>query len=256
MELSKITKERNEWDMEIPIHDFNSNDVFVVGFPKSGNTWMQSIISGLYYGIDTKYLSDRLAQEIVPDVHVRKYYKRFGNINFFKSHHLPKPEYKRVIYIVRDGRDAMVSYYKMNQLHDNDISFSDMIIHGKNIFPSTWYEHVKKWMDNPYNSKIIYIRYEDLLLDTFNVIKKLCEFIEIKRDKDLIERVISGTTFELMQEKAKFFNGMGHKNLIGDKGIKFFRRGKIGSYIEEMPQDLKSIFEKRAYEQLNKFNYI
>ena len=40
-------------DFYIPINKTNINDIFIVGFPKSGNTWMQSLIAGIQYGIDT-----------------------------------------------------------------------------------------------------------------------------------------------------------------------------------------------------------
>jgi hypothetical protein len=50
-------------------------------------------------------------QDLVPDVYYTKFYKRYFTPTFFKTHDLPKPQHRRVIYLVRDGRDAMVSYF-------------------------------------------------------------------------------------------------------------------------------------------------
>lgn len=254
--ISKHEKERNEWDLEVPISQTHDDDIFIVGYPKSGNTWMQSIISGLYYGIDTQYLPDRLAQEIIPDVHARRYYKRFGGINFFKSHHLPRPDYKNVIYIVRDGRDALISYYHFNLNLGLDFSLEDMILYGKGLFPSKWHEHLKQWIENPYSAKILFIRYEDLILNPLNEINRLCQFINIERDDEIVKRVIQGTAFSKMKDKANIYDGMGHKLLEGEKGVNFFRSGKIGSYKNEIENRLLDYFDKESSVELKKFNYI
>lgn len=252
----KFTKEISQTDFFFPINNHSENDIFIVGYPKSGNTWMQSIAAGLQYGIDTTLLSDKLAQEIVPDVHARKFYKRFGNFNFFKSHHLPQKDYKRVIYIVREGKDAMVSYYFYLNKLGNNITLEEMINEKKGIFPSSWSEHVKAWKDNPYKSEILYIRYEDLLNNPIPELKKICEFSNLERAEDLLEKVIKGNSFENMQKKAQTFGGLGHVNWQGDKGVDFFRNGKIGDYKNHMTKDLIEKFNTVSIEQLKLFSYI
>ncbi|MDB6057814.1 MAG: Sulfotransferase, partial [Verrucomicrobiales bacterium] len=94
-----------------PIDEFQPEDVFIVGYPKSGNTWFQNLISGLIYGVDSRLCPTRLVNDIVPDVHFNEYYHRYSTPMFFKSHSLPRPDYRRVVYLLRDGRDAMVSYF-------------------------------------------------------------------------------------------------------------------------------------------------
>src|SRR5579862_9101604 len=93
------------------ITDFDPKDIFVVAYPKSGVTWMQYLLAGLIFGIDARHAHDSLVQDLVPDVHQRTFYRRHMTPTFFKTHHLPQPEYRRVIYLVRDGRDVMVSYF-------------------------------------------------------------------------------------------------------------------------------------------------
>src|ERR1017187_5491754 len=75
----------------------NPEDIFIVGYPKSGNTWIQNMVAGVVFGVNPVLTPDTLIQDLVPDVHYRLYYKRYGTPMFFKSHHLPRPEYKRVI---------------------------------------------------------------------------------------------------------------------------------------------------------------
>ena len=99
----------------IPMNDFQEKDIFIAGYPKSGNTWLQNIITGLLIDSTSQLLTPKLINEIIPDIHVKKYFKRFFNVMIFKTHDLPKPEYKKVIHLVRDGRDVMVSYYHMGK---------------------------------------------------------------------------------------------------------------------------------------------
>jgi hypothetical protein len=91
--------------------DFNPSDMFVAGYPKSGNTWVQYMMAGVLFGVDTRLAPDSLIQDLVPDVYFKRFYRRYLSSMFFKTHDLPKPNYRKVIYFVRDGRDVMVSYF-------------------------------------------------------------------------------------------------------------------------------------------------
>lgn len=243
-------------DFLVPIEATKPEDIFIVGYPKSGNTWMQSLVSGLLYGIDSQYLPDRLAQEIVPDVHAREFYKRFGDPTFFKSHHLPKPEYRRVIYLVRDGRDVMVSYYAMNAALGQKVTLDEMLVDGKSIMPCKWHQHVHTWQKNPYEAEIVVVKYEDLLQEPLIELRRICEFARIERDEESLQRVVTGNSIESMRDKANKYNGMGHHNWTGEKAQKFFRKGKVGSYREEMSKDLQEYFVQEAVNELKLMHYV
>src|SRR5207244_4155349 len=67
--------------------------VFLVAYPKSGITWLQAMVAGAIYGLDPQRAPDSLVQDLVPDVHYKRFYKRYRTSMFFKTHHLPRPEY-------------------------------------------------------------------------------------------------------------------------------------------------------------------
>ena len=235
------------------IANFQANDIFLVGFPKSGNTWMQNLVAGVLFGMDTNFLTDKLAQLLVPNVHGFGYYKRVSDFTCFKSHFLPRPEYRRVVYIVRDGRDAMASYYHMNNaVSESPVSLADMVISGTGVFPCKWYEHVKQWLANPYNAELIVIRYEDLHEQPLLELKKFCEFAGIERSDDVLQRSIQGNRFERMQAKELEF---GWDNANWNKDEKFIRKGKVGSFREELPVELINSFEEESEDQLLAFGY-
>ena len=134
----------------VPIAKTDPDDVFIVGYPKSGNTWFQNLVCAILYGIQPEYTPERVIADLVPDVHYERYYRRYYEPTFFKSHHLPRPEYRRVVYLVRDGRDATVSYYNHIQAVEHSrLDLLTMVKTGRDLFPSKWHDHVDAWTATP-----------------------------------------------------------------------------------------------------------
>lgn len=235
-----------------PITHFSDQDVFIVGYPKSGNTWFQDLASGVVFGLLPELASPDLVQDLVPDVHFKSHYKRYVTPTFFKSHALPSPAYRKVVYLLRDGRDAMVSYHHMSEALGGRIEFLDMVRTGNGIFPSKWHEHVQAWLANPFNAQMIVLRYEDLLKDTATELQRFCNFVGVQRTPEFIKMIADGTKFQKMQEK-EIRMGVGDDKWPRDK--LFRRRGAAGSYKDEMPPDVLEAFMQEAGETLHKMGY-
>lgn len=236
------------------INESVPDDVFIVGYPKSGNTWLQNILVELVYGIDTTKINDSLLQELVPDVHFKRYFKRFGKRMFFKSHFLPKPEYRKVIYILRDGRDVMVSYHhylKATGQVTGDIS-STIQTH-KALFPSKWHVHVETWLNNPYDSDMLVIKYEELLENPVKTLHLVTDFLELDVLVGQIEEVIERTSFGKMQDKEKSTGWDNSRDWPEDK--LFVRRGTSGSYKDEMPAITLDCFLAESSRTLKRCGY-
>src|SRR5215208_2620625 len=120
----------------VPITQVSATDIFIVGYPKSGNTWFQNLVCSVNFGVHPEFTPNTLIQDLVPDVHAKPYYKRYEGPTFFKTHHLPREEYRRGIYLLRDGRDVMVSYFSFkNALRDNKNTLrgNKNALHGNTI---------------------------------------------------------------------------------------------------------------------------
>lgn len=247
--IDKFLK-RNNYQL---INQTNKEDIFIAGYPKSGNTWVQNLITGALFGIDTAFLPDSLTQEVIPDVHIKVFYKRFFETCFFKTHDLPNKNMKRVVHLVRDGRDVMASYYAMNKALDIDCTLDDMIIKGQELFPSKWHIHTRKWLENPFGAEIILVKYEDLIENPEKELKRILDFANINRSEDIISRSVKGNSFEEMRKKEESY-GWDNKSWNTDK--KFIRKGKIGAFKTEIPSHLISYFQKESQLELNQLGYI
>ncbi len=114
-----------------PTSEFTDDDVFIVSYPRSGNSWLLHLLMGIAYDVNPESIRYRLVRELIPDVHLKRYYKRYCHPMFFNSHYLSVPEYKRVIYLVRDGRDVMTSYYHYySACRGKEIDFARLVCGG------------------------------------------------------------------------------------------------------------------------------
>lgn len=102
----------------------------------------------------------------------------------------------KVIYLVRDGRDALLSYYYLRlkegklkpEASPLDIYFDE------DLWPCPWHVHIANWLDgleNCYGGRYKIVRYEDLVGSTAEQLFSIAEFIGLNvTDKD-VEKAIS-----------------------------------------------------------------
>jgi hypothetical protein len=237
----------------VPTTEFDEDDVFIVGHPKSGNTWFQNLAAGVIHGVDPEYARDALIADLVPG-HRRRYYKRYSKPMCFRSHHLPRPEYRRIVYLLRDGRDVMVSYFHhLQAVRGREVDFLRVVRGDDVIWPYKWHEHVEGWLANPYRAAMMIIKYEDLKTDPVKELRRFCKFGGWERDDSLLSSVAQKGSFEKMLRK-EVIQGMDNPNWPRDK--LFVRRGEVGSYLDEMPRHILEAFLHEAGDTLRKFGYL
>ena len=234
------------------IGSHGARDVFVVGFPKSGNTWFQYLGAGLMADVDVTRIDDATVQSLVPDVQDVRLYRRAYEPMLFKSHELPQRHYRSVIYLVRDGRDAMVSYFHhFNALHGR-IDFETLVRTAPEL-PARWHEHVDAWLANPYGAELLLVRYEDLKRDCPGELARVCAFLGLPAEPAHLARVSEAASFGRMKEREQT-NGWNDPRWPKDKP--FVRRGAVGSFRDEMPPAALALFLGEAESTLRKLGYM
>lgn len=241
----------------IPNNEILENDVIIVGYMKSGTTWFRNLVAGVIYGIDPELAPYKLVWDLVPNYGPKRpYFKRYSTPMYFKSHDLPQPQFKRVVYLIRDGRDVMVSYFHHYKTMEGGKESDFLkVVKGKKGLPAAckWHRHVETWLSNPFGAQMLIIKYEDLKNDPVRELQRFCSFAGVERDDGFLKLIASKAAFEKMREKEAQ-NGMGLIDWPKEKA--FVRRGKIGSHKDEMPPEILEVFLHDAGETLRKLGYL
>lgn len=236
-----------------PIADLDPADVVIAGYPKSGNTWFQNLVAGIVYGLDTRHSTDSMVQHLVPDLDVYAHYRRYSTPSFFKSHRFPEPGFGRVVYLLRDGRDVMVSYYHYLVAQYGDTLSYEWLIREGDDKGHKWHEHVEAWLANPYNADMLIVKYEDLKRDGVWELHRLCEFIGQHESDDFLATVYDQASFQNMQ-KRETWDQWDHRPWW-PRDRHFVRRGQVGSYKDEMSPEILEAFLAQAGDTLNRCGY-
>jgi len=171
---------------------------------------------------------------------------------FFKSHLLPEPRYRRVIYLLRDGRDAMVSFLHFQQaLAGRQYDFRDFL-DDRQVWPCKWHDHVQAWLANPFQADMVLVRYEDLKADPVKELQRVCEFAGLERSIESLELAARSAAFEKMRSKEE---KEGPFSPEWPKDKFFCRRGVVGSHREEMPREALDAFMVESAPILHQCGY-
>jgi hypothetical protein len=254
--LKRILKINSKYEL----HRFliRQDDVFLVSYPKSGNTWVRFMIGN--------YLSDSpldfsSIHKVVPDIYFKpeqEFDLRNQSPRFIKSHEQYNKKYPNVIYLMRDGRDVAVSYYfqYLKFRNNNELKFEEFIdkFNKGQVGGNSWSEHVESWLDNKVK-RVHLTRYEDLKVNPVGELIKILIFAKIPVDYKRVERAVELSSFnrmskieEVSEKDAPFLK---NSNLE----VKFVREGKMKSYLNYFTEDLLSAFYENHGKLLKRVGY-
>ncbi|XP_015352114.1 sulfotransferase 2A1-like [Marmota marmota marmota] len=152
-------------------------DTVIVSYPKSGTLWLIEILCLIHSRGDPKWVQSVPFWKRSPWIERRdaeQLDRDSEGPRFFTSHlpfHLfPKSFFTskgKVIYIIRNPRDVLVSGYffwsRTNFVKNPDSleQFFEQFIQG-NVPYGSWFEHICGWMSVRHRANVLLLSYEDL----------------------------------------------------------------------------------------------
>jgi hypothetical protein len=239
-----------------PRHD----DLYIVSYPKSGATWVDFILANI--NIQMSNLPDVVnffsIHRYIPDIHdnreINNLTTSFPGFRIIKSHSEFNPEYNYVIYIIRDPRDVMISYYHFCKQLNSYGNTIGCFIRSKKFGIHNWVSHVDKWFNDSLEStRFIYIRYEDLKTDPYKTISYLYDQIGLVIPGEVLENAILRSSFNEMKRMEEGYDYGGRKF---SQKFNFMRNGKSGSWVSSLDQDDISYINFHAKKWLIYFKYL
>lgn len=230
-----------------------NDDIFLVSYPKSGNTWMRFFLS--IYKNGGKALAYDKIEEFIPSVHKssKQFISEIKKPRIIKSHFTDFESYTKILYIVRDGRDSLVSYYHyLQELKGFKGSFDDFYFSNMHSGVGEWHSHVQAAINykRKHKNKILITKYEDMLNCQNESFKSILDFCHFPFDNELFKRSMENSAFEKLK-KNQDSNGV----VIEGKNINFFRKGSSGQWPEYFNDEIASDFLRKSKEAMDYLKY-
>src|SRR5215471_2635955 len=232
------------------------DDVFLVSYPRSGNTWTRFLLGNLIHQDEPVTFSN--IESRIPEIYFNpdRALRDLPRPRMLKSHECFQPQYPRVIYIVRDPRDVAISFYHHNVKAGNipdDYSMASFVprfIGGEfdRKFGS-WRDNVLSWLsvrgDSP---NFMMLRYEEMKRDTAGALRQVIEFLQrcsprkLDSSPEALQRAVELSSPERMREleKKEAADWVLTKKTRSDKP--FVRTAKAGGWKSQLaPESVEAI---------------
>ncbi len=229
--------------------------VFVVGYPKSGTTWVCQLAADLLELFFPRY-------SLLP----------IGCPAVVHGHEVVRKGYPKCIYSVRDGRDVMASLYFFLSRHLPDGPLSGLSPRDRRLFPGMkdkndtkrnflpflegqlksphaspkpWGAHVRSFFEAR-NPNTVMIRYEDLLSDGAATL--------VRELGVIAGRPIDEGRARASMEKYSFARQAGRKKGAEDRSS-FLRKGQAGDWMNHFTPEAAAFFDRHFGEELVRTGY-
>jgi hypothetical protein len=232
------------------------DDIFLVSYPRSGNTWTRFLLGNLIDQNNPVTFSN--IESRIPEIYFNRdrVLRQLPRPRMLKSHESFQPHYPRVIYIVRDPRDVAVSFYHHNVKARNIpddypmVQFVPRFIAGE-FDPKfgSWRDNVLSWTAvRKDDSRFLQLRYEDMKRDTAGVLATVVAFLNrgsfrrIDSNPEALRRTIELSSPENMRalEKQEASNWVLTKGTRSDKP--FIRSATSGGWKTQLdPESVEAI---------------
>lgn len=240
----------------------NRNDVFVATYPRSGSTWLRFMLFEILTQKDAEF--DDVNRDI-PDVGGQRDAAALlpNQGRLIKTEEAFRPDYRRAIYLVRDGRDVALSEYAYQKAQGwIDCSFDDylkLFVSGNANPYGSWQEHARSWVESPLNARgdLMLVSYRELRQKSEPTLTRIAEFLKVPVPAQVIRNAIQNNSLHNMRKKEDRAPQIGSdprtRSIAEEK--RFVRSGTVGGWRERLTPAQAEYLQRHTGEMLVRLGF-
>ena len=259
---------------------FRDDDIFIATYAKSGTTWIQQIVSQLLFngetGLNVEEMSPWIDFRLPPAGVKMAAIAEQKHRRFLKTHlpidalvYSPKAKY---LYIARDGRDVLWSYYHHHTHHvdafyemlneacgpeiepfaptqDDIVTFYKKWLEQDGYPIWSFWENIASWWEYRHLPNLLMLHFGALKEDMPGEIRRIAQFLEITIDESKWDEILEHCSFDYMKAHAELSVPLGGS--LWEGGAKtFINKGKNGRWHDVLSDADSARYETLALEKL------
>lgn len=208
------------------------SDQYILAFPRSGSTWLRTMVATI---LDPeKGFEPAVFNEIIPGVSLSslRRVRALADPRLIFSHSTFRRSVARAVYVVRDGRDAIVSLYHYATIRaGQEMAFPEWFdLYSARHFGPRWDNHVESWLvrgKEHLGKELLIVRFEELKKEPVAGLEKIAGFLGLPHGQEMVSHAVDMARTEKAREREKKERGE-----IADPNASFYRGGKTGQWQE------------------------
>ena len=172
-----------------------------------------------------------------------------------KSHTWFRRDIPRAVYLVRDGRDVLISLYHYYITREKkDLSFSEFYkdyMNGK--YGQLWHQNVESWLISGkelLGDNLLVLTFEELKADTHHTLTRAAEFLDLPAGRSEVEKALEVSNINRMRKIE-----MERRGPIENINASFYRGGKTGDWVSYFDSTIEKKFIASAGRALKLAGY-
>mgnify|MGYP000986055302 CR=1 FL=1 len=255
--------------------EFRADDIVIATWAKSGTTWAQQIVGQLLYDgaedVPIMTLCPWIEQRGVPLDKVLAQLAQQTHRRFLKTHlpveSLVMSDAARYVFIGRDGRDALWSWYNhhsgytdiiydlfnnapglvgppLERPGDDIVAYFHAWLDGDGFPAWPFFSNIQSWWDIRAQPNVMLLHFNDMKADLAGSMRRIATFLDIAVDTERWPAMVDHCTFDYMQARAETIMPNLSKGMLGG-GKRFIYKGTNGRW-----RDILSAADIAKYEAI------
>ncbi|XP_076616646.1 sulfotransferase 2B1-like [Chaetodon auriga] len=228
---------------------FRSDDIIIATYPKSGTTWMQEIVPLIMSGGDPASVETLPNWQRVPWLEVGQSQlnlEQRPSPRMLATHcqyNVMSPSFftakPKVIYVMRNPKDVFTSSFHHHRMASFLVNpgpqteFLHKFLDGKVQFGS-WFDHVKSWLNAEDKERIMYISYEEMIMDLKDSVARIAQFLDKSLDAEVTEKIAERCLFKNMKQNKMSNYSTVPRELMDQTKSEFLRKGTSGDWKNQL----------------------